>query len=345
MKRICAAAGALALASFSATAQDGVEAKLTAEKAQLNDVLKRATLISVAGGVMANIKGAPYSAEKITENTQTLGDGTRIHHESAVKVFRDNDGRVRQETPETITIFDPVAGVGYTLNPVTLTGSKMTLSVSSNGSLSKFSYTASSGTGEPRSIQLFSGTDGATMAGGGGGISVSTSTSGGNAERTLGETDGRVPEAIRKGLVGAGGVGVGAGGGVGTGVSSGVNGSFTYSVSGSNVAYTKTAPGKLDDLGTKNMEGVTVQGERRTQTIAAGEIGNDREIQIVNERWYSPELQLEVMTRHSDPRSGEQITSLVNIRRTAPDASLFQLPAAYTISEPKWMPTMVKDRQ
>ncbi len=338
MKRICAAAGALALASFSATAQDGVEAKLTAEKAQLNDVLKRATLISVAGGLMTNVKGAPYSAEKITENTQTLGDGTRIHHESAVKVFRDNDGRVRQETPETISIFDPVAGVGYTLNPVTLTASKMTLSVSSNGSLSKFSYTASTGTGEPRSIQLFSGTDGATMAGGGGGISVSTSTSGGNAERTLGETDGRVPEAIRKGLVGAGG-------GVGTAVSSGVNGTFTYNFGGPNAVYTKTAPGKLDDLGTKNMEGVTVQGERRTQTIAAGEIGNDREIQIVNERWYSPELQLEVMTRHSDPRSGEQITSLVNIRRTAPDASLFQLPAAYTLSEIRTLPTMVKDHQ
>ena len=75
--------------------------------------------------MMSNVKGAPYSAEQITENTQTLGDGTRIHNENAVKVYRDGEGRVRRETPEMISIFDPVAGVGYTLDPKTLmTGSR-----------------------------------------------------------------------------------------------------------------------------------------------------------------------------------------------------------------------------
>ncbi len=75
------------------------------------------------------------------------------------------------------------------------------------------------------------------------------------------------------------------------------------------------------------MEGVNVQGERRTHTIEAGEIGNDRPIQTIDEHWYSPDLQLDVMTRHSDPRSGEQLTRMVDIRRGEPDASLFQVPA------------------
>jgi hypothetical protein len=51
---------------------------------------------------------------------------------------------------------------------------------------------------------------------------------------------------------------------------------------------------------------------RTTITIPAGEIGNERAIEIVSERWYSPELQLVVMTRHSDPRTGETVYRLTN---------------------------------
>jgi hypothetical protein len=78
---------------------------------------------------------------------------------------------------------------------------------------------------------------------------------------------------------------------------------------------------------------VDADGTRTTITIPAGEIGNERAIEIVSERWYSPELQLVVMTRHSDPRTGETVYRLTNINRTEPVKSLFEVPSDYTIKE------------
>jgi hypothetical protein len=95
------------------------------------------------------------------------------------------------------------------------------------------------------------------------------------------------------------------------------------------------------DLGKQNIEGVEAEGTRTTVTIAAGEIGNERPIEIVSERWYSPELQLVVMTRHSDPRTGETTYKLTNINRAEPAKSLFEVPSDYTIKEsPSFGPRM-----
>ncbi len=88
-----------------------------------------------------------------------------------------------------------------------------------------------------------------------------------------------------------------------------------------------------EQLGKQNIEGVEAEGTRTTVTIPAGEIGNERAIEIVSERWYSPELQLVVMTRHSDPRSGETTYKLTNINRAEPAKSLFEVPSDYTIKE------------
>jgi hypothetical protein len=88
-----------------------------------------------------------------------------------------------------------------------------------------------------------------------------------------------------------------------------------------------------EQLGKQIIEGVLAEGTRTTETIAAGEIGNERPIEIVSERWYSPELQLVVMTRHSDPRSGETTYKLTNINRAEPVKSLFEVPAGFTVKE------------
>jgi hypothetical protein len=100
-----------------------------------------------------------------------------------------------------------------------------------------------------------------------------------------------------------------------------------------------------ESLGTQMMEGVNARGDRRTSTIETGAIGNDRPIQIVSERWYSPDLQVDVMTRHSDPRMGEEITRLANINRSEPDPSLFQVPASYQLVEGKHIPLNFKPKQ
>jgi hypothetical protein len=91
--------------------------------------------------------------------------------------------------------------------------------------------------------------------------------------------------------------------------------------------------GKKEDLGTQTIDGVEAQGTRTTHTIPAGEIGNERPLQIVRERWYSPELQTVVMSRSSDPRMGETTYRLTNIQRAEPDKSLFEIPEDYKVVE------------
>ena len=78
---------------------------------------------------------------------------------------------------------------------------------------------------------------------------------------------------------------------------------------------------------------LSVQGKRVTRTIAAGEIGNDRPLEIVTETWFSPELQVVVMSRTTDPRSGDSVYKLTNVSRAEPDRSLFEVPADYQIRE------------
>jgi hypothetical protein len=90
---------------------------------------------------------------------------------------------------------------------------------------------------------------------------------------------------------------------------------------------------KTESLGKRVVEGVEAEGIRTTVTIPAGEIGNTLPINVVDESWYSRELQVPVMTRHHDPRSGDNVFRLTNINRAEPARSLFEVPAGYTIVE------------
>jgi hypothetical protein len=91
--------------------------------------------------------------------------------------------------------------------------------------------------------------------------------------------------------------------------------------------------GQTESLGTQVIEGVKAEGTRINETIPAGTIGNDQPIQIVTERWYSPDLQMVVMSKRSDPRVGETTFRLTNINRAEPAATLFQVPADYTLEK------------
>jgi hypothetical protein len=86
-----------------------------------------------------------------------------------------------------------------------------------------------------------------------------------------------------------------------------------------------------ENLGQQTVEGVNATGSRSTTTIPAGAIGNVQPIKIVVEQWISTDLQVLVMTKHSDPRSGETNYRLQSIVRAEPDRSLFTVPADYTM--------------
>lgn len=255
------------------------------------------------------VKGAPYSAESVTETIQTLSDGNRIVNRMTSSVFRDSEGRSRREQSlkglgifgageepfRTIFINDPVAGVTFTLDSHTKTAHKSVLfTFEFNKKLDKAGTVISGVEGQRFEFKVDRG------AGVGVGKMIMTAPSAGIPHPDL--------DHLR--------------------AEAGASSTYVF----------KTKPGAnanevKEQLGKQTIEGVEAEGTRTTVTIPAGEIGNERAIEIVSERWYSPELQLVVMTRHSDPRFGETTYKLTNINRTEPAKSLFEVPSDYTVKE------------
>jgi hypothetical protein len=97
-------------------------------------------------------------------------------------------------------------------------------------------------------------------------------------------------------------------------------------------AFAPRGPAVVTSLGSKEVEGLKVHGERSTWTIEAGKLGNERPIVIVREVWTSPELMLTVQSRDFDPRRGETSYRLVNVKRGEPDPALMKVPADHTRS-------------
>jgi hypothetical protein len=85
-----------------------------------------------------------------------------------------------------------------------------------------------------------------------------------------------------------------------------------------------------ESLGDRRVAGIDTVGRRRTGMVPRYQIGNDRPVEIVDERWESPELTLVIYSRSSDSRTGTIEYRLANIQRTEPDPSLFVIPEDYT---------------
>ena len=266
-----------------------------------DNVVYFATEMSFAGKL---VKGAPYSAQAVTETVQTLADGNRIVRKNSANVYRDSEGRTRRDqslshvgpfatagdAAQTTFINDPVAGVHYILDPRGKTARKLPV----------FDFQFRTGHGE----------------------------AGAHARaqhRVRVEEKVRVEEDVR--------------------FKEGDGAAHSFVLAAPPPPAPHGAPDvmflrspaksetKTEKLEKRVVEGVEAEGNRTVTTIPAGEIGNEQPIQIVHETWYSPELQLVVMTRHSDPRSGETTYRLTNINRGEPGAALFQVPGDYTLKE------------
>jgi hypothetical protein len=287
------------------------------------DFLFVGTEVNFSGKV---VKGAPYSAQAVTETIQTLGDGNRIINKNTSSLYRDSEGRTRRELTikllgplgdggealQTIFINDPVAGVSYSLdskNHVAHKTMPFKLRTLKPGELPP---------GEPgHRFELKVAEPGQS------GVVVRTPPGGAP------EGAGVVVRAPMSGVTGVAEAGAKP------------ESEFSFSIrtegaAGSTYMFRRKGPNDQEvkeQLGKQNIEGVEAEGTRTTITIPAGEIGNERAIEIVSERWYSAELQMDVMTRHNDPRSGETIYRLTNINRSEPAKSLFEVPADYTIKE------------
>jgi len=287
-------------------------------KIQVEKMVAQGKMLGVTGAAMGStVKGAPYSAVEVSEFNQTLGDGTRIRTENRTQVYRDSEGRVRRETPDSITIWDPVASVSYVIDPKAQTARKMpvmrTFMVRTHGPGTDETKTFAVNTAGPgdaeRKIRV-------EMRAHEAGVAALTIDGKPGSPETLAHAEMRQPNVMFERRVEGPGPEMG------------------WTAAQHTVTMVH-APGKSEPLGHQMIEGVNSEGTRNTTTLEAGAIGNDRPIEIVGERWYSPELQTLVMSRHSDPRTGEESFRLTNVSRTEPAAYLFLVPAGYKVEEPK----------
>jgi hypothetical protein len=91
---------------------------------------------------------------------------------------------------------------------------------------------------------------------------------------------------------------------------------------------------KEEDLGTHEMEGVAARGVRDTQTVPADNHGTGKEVVITDEYWYSDDLRIYIMIKHSDPRKETVTMRVTRITRTEPDPALFEIPHGYKSARP-----------
>jgi len=226
------------------------------------------------------VKGAPFSAQVIFENTQTLANGVHVAHKMTGALYRDSEGRTRQElprdgAPEAVLINDNVAGVLYHLNMFQHTVGKVNIIT---GRISQE-----------------------------GKVNIITGRSSQEVEARTRRREIEEREQMEK------------------------TKAVAINRSGKEIEPER----RVESLGVQTFEGVQAEGRRFTITIPAGLEGNDQPFEIVSERWYSPELQIVVMGKRSDPRMGEMVYRLANINRSDPARSLFEAPSDFNITEEK----------
>lgn len=301
MKQLWITAAAIALAAL-AVAQTPDDATLRKLKAEMEGLVAQSKVIGLTGSVMnSTVKGAPYSAVEVTETNQVLADGTRIHNESQTTVYRDSEGRVRRETPDQVTIMDPVAGATYFLDPKAQTVRKAALALAIRKGVMGGTIGVG-GDGARTTIDVRTENGVTSMIVNGKPVDPSTV-----AQLKLRGELGKEPPSMDV-------------------IGPPVPDAFFFK------RIEKNA-GPAESLGKQTLEGVESEGTRNTSTLPAGAIGNDRPIQAVSERWYSPDLQTVMMSRHSDPRTGEETFRLTNVTRGEPSPDLFQVPPGYRTLE------------
>jgi len=242
------------------------------------------------------VTGAPYSAEAVTDIVQNLADGNRIVRQNKAQIKRDSQGRTRRE--QRFAVFGPLVNGPRGDEP-----RNVQISDPTSGSMIMLdlqSRTAHKLPGAPRMMMW----------------NRSVAASGGTAGVRVEPAEKMSVEKFEMAVPGPGARG-------------GVMFSRMEAIAGS-----QAEKPLVESLGTQFMEGVAVEGTRTTMTIPSGQIGNERPISIVSERWFSPDLKVLVMSRQSDPRFGETTYRLTSISLDEPSPDLFEIPAGFTVVEP-----------
>jgi hypothetical protein len=90
---------------------------------------------------------------------------------------------------------------------------------------------------------------------------------------------------------------------------------------------------KKEDLGIHEIEGMPAHGVRESQVIPPENGDTGKEVAITDEYWYSEELRINLMMKHSDPRTGTVTLTVAEVTRTEPDRAFFEIPEGYKPGE------------
>lgn len=291
------------LEAIEREAQNASPSPEVARKQMLEKVAVLGAKMAVEARTIAN---APYSAEALTESTQTLADGNRIVRKTVTRIYRDGEGRTRREqvnengVVESVSIVDPIAMTSVVLQPETRTAYRdrallmMPTVEGSSGGGGRGMVRSAGGDTDPESAQIRAKLK----------LELEERTKAAAMPPPPPPAPGPETRVVLEG----------------------------------------TPAGKTvrEDLGRQNVEGVAATGSRSTTTIPAGAIGNLQPLKIVSEQWFSPDLQVLVMTKHSDPRTGETTYRLQGIVRAEPDRSLFTVPPDYNLKESRIREPLMK---
>jgi hypothetical protein len=83
----------------------------------------------------------------------------------------------------------------------------------------------------------------------------------------------------------------------------------------------------------QNIEGVTASGWRRYDPVPDAD--NGRRVIVTDEEWYSDEMAMTVLRRHSDPREGETIMRWIHMSREEPAITMFAPSEDYRVVDEK----------
>lgn len=86
---------------------------------------------------------------------------------------------------------------------------------------------------------------------------------------------------------------------------------------------------RTEDLGYTTLNGMQAKGSRVTRTLPAQGSGTGKPVEIVDEIWYSEDLHMNLLERHTDVRGGVQTVAILSIKREEPAVSLFEVPEGY----------------
>lgn len=258
------------------------------------------------------VKNAPYTAEAISESVQTLPDGNRIVRKSATLLARDTAGRTRQERKDGgragIYLYDPMEGRTVVLNERTRTAIPIPRAPSPpEPPAPPLPPVPPAGAVPPMPPMGGPGASGTAGVGGEPGRVVvrRNRNADGKGEDvqvevlrvTRGDADGAMPPMPPLPPL--------------------------------TLPLLPRGKGETKSLGTREFDGIKAEGTMTSHTIPAGQIGNEKPIVVTSERWFSPELFIVVYAKTSDPRAGDTIYRVTNVKRGEPPADLFKVPADY----------------